>query len=87
MQPLTPTFPVISVFKHGITCSLLASSFFSQKHPNYHAGELGKDTFYVVLSPKHSIVIGLFTCVFTVTQCSPVIETIMERDGMCFPQD
>ena len=49
--------------------------------------ELRKDGFYVVLSPKHSIVMGLFICVFTVTWCSPVIEIIMERVGMCFPQD
>lgn len=74
-------------FKHNITCSLPVSFYFSsQKHPNYHAKELGKDGFYVVLSPKHSIVMGLFICVFTVTQCSPVIETTMKRAGMCFPQ-
>lgn len=71
-----------------VTLVLCCPPFFSsQKYPNYHAGELRKDGFYVVLSPKHSIVMGLFISVFTVTRCSPVIETITERAGMCFPQD
>lgn len=47
-----PTFSTArSVLKHNITCSLLVTLFFfsfSEKHPNYHAGELGKDGFYVV---------------------------------------
>lgn len=52
MQFPPPTFSTArSVLKHNITCSRLVSTFFfpsSQKHPNYRAGELQKDGFYVV---------------------------------------
>lgn len=40
-------------------------SHHTQKCPNYYAEELGKDGFYVVLSPKHSIIMGLFICFYS----------------------
>lgn len=90
MKSIVPSPTLASarrVFKCNSTCSFAGVFclfvFFLQKYLNYHAGKLGKDGFYVVLSPKHSIVTGLFICVFTVTWCSPVIETIMEGGLAC----
>jgi hypothetical protein len=64
LQQQEATLNIIALVPYGVFFFFFP---LSQKYPNYHAGELGKDGFYVVLSPQHSIVRGLFICVFTVT--------------------
>lgn len=88
-NPLLPPYQFKEVFLNIISLVLCWPLFFSPSRNTLiiMLESWGKVAFMWFLSPKHSIVMGLLICVFTVTWCSPIIVTIMERAGMCFPQD
>lgn len=78
-NPLLPPYQFKEVFLNIISLVLCWPLFFPPPKNTLiiMLESWGKVAFMWFLSPKHSIVMGLFICVFTITWCSPVIVTIM----------